>query len=276
MHSVSRSLIVAIPVYKAAQELRSFERLSIQNTIKKTPKETSIFLCAPEGLLLDAYSQLFEYSFKAVIYPKNYFSSIYSYNDLLKSKLFFEPFKDFEFMLLVQSDAYIFEFDFEPFMEYDFIGGPWQQHIFDTHIKTLHCGNGGFSLRNIPKAITVLNQDIQALPFKKIRRYTFESEFHTNKSFIKKAWDTLYFYFFQNSLKDGKNGLPFIYEDVYWSLIVPVVYSEFRIPDGLTALQFAFDTYPEICFEQNHQKLPKGCHGFNKYSPEFWKQFIPF
>jgi hypothetical protein len=179
-------------------------------------------------------------------------------------------------MLLVQSDAYIFEFDFEPFMEYDFIGGPWQQHIFDTHIKTLHCGNGGFSLRNIPKAITVLNQDIQALPFKKIRRYTFESEFHTNKSFIKKAWDTLYFYFFQNSLKDGKNGLPFIYEDVYWSLIVPIVYSEFRIPDGLTALQFAFDTYPEICFEQNHQKLPKGCHGFNKYSPEFWKQFIPF
>jgi hypothetical protein len=139
----------------------------------------------------------------------------------------------------------------------------------------LHCGNGGFSLRNIPKAIDVLNQDIQALPFRKVRRYTFESEFHTEKSFFKKAWDTLYFYFFQNRIKDGKNGMPFLYEDVFWSLIVPVVYPQFKVADGQTALKFAFDTHPEICYEQNNRQLPVGCHGFNKYNPEFWNKFIP-
>jgi hypothetical protein len=273
---VSRSLVVTIPVYKAVEDLSSFERISIQNTINKTPKGIPIFLLAPEGLLVDAYSEFFLNSFQKVQYPKNYFISIYSYNDLLKSKLFYEPFKEFDFMLLVQTDAYIFEFDFEPFMGYDFVGGPWQHHIFDTHIKTLHCGSGGFSLRNIHKAIDVLNQDIQALPFRKVRRYTFESEFHTEKSFFKKAWDTLYFYFFQNRIKDGKNGMPFLYEDVFWSLIVPVVYPQFKVADGQTALQFAFDTQPEICFEQNNRQLPKGCHGFNKYNPEFWEQFIPF
>lgn len=269
-------LVVVVPVYKEACELQSYELLSIRNTLEKTPTTTPICLIGPEGLAFNEYLELFNYSFIQQTFESKFFSSIYSYNNLLKSLSFFTAFEAFESMLVVQTDAYIFEFDFEPFMGYDFIGGPWQQHIFDTHIKTLHCGNGGFSLRNIPKAIQVLKQDIQALPLRKIRRYTFESEFHTNKNLFEKAWDTLYFYFFQNSLKDGKNGLPFIYEDVFWSLIVPVVYPEFKIPDGHTALQFAFDTQPEICYQQNHRRLPKGCHGFNKYNPDFWRQFIPF
>lgn len=61
-------------------------------------------------------------------------------------------------------------------------------------------------------------------------------------------------------------------EDIFWALIP----TNFNYPTVETALQFAFDLKPRVCYQLNHQQLPMGCHGFTHNSRiKFWEQFIP-
>lgn len=61
-------------------------------------------------------------------------------------------------------------------------------------------------------------------------------------------------------------------EDIFWALIP----KEFHYPDVQTAIQFAFDLKPRVCYTLNHKELPMGCHGFmHKSRMNFWKPFIP-
>lgn len=59
---------------------------------------------------------------------------------------------------------------------------------------------------------------------------------------------------------------------IFWALIP----KEFHYPDVQTAIQFAFDLKPRVCYTLNHKELPMGCHGFmHKSRMNFWKPFIP-
>ena len=40
------------------------------------------------------------------------------------------------------------------------------------------------------------------------------------------------------------------------------------------ALRFSFEVNPKSLYKMNNDKLPFGCHGWRKYDPDFWKQFI--
>lgn len=62
-------------------------------------------------------------------------------------------------------------------------------------------------------------------------------------------------------------------EDIFWALIP----TNFNYPTVETALQFAFDLKPKVCYQLNHQQLPMGCHGFtHKSRIKFWEQFISY
>ena len=61
-------------------------------------------------------------------------------------------------------------------------------------------------------------------------------------------------------------------EDVFWSSI-PEHDSSFLIPDYKEGLQFAFDRKPELALKLNNNKLPFGCHGFEKPKVRaFWNR----
>ena len=66
-----------------------------------------------------------------------------------------------------------------------------------------------------------------------------------------------------------------IMEDVFWSSI-PEHDSSFLIPDYKEGLQFAFDRKPELALKLNNNKLPFGCHGFEKPKVRaFWNRMMP-
>jgi hypothetical protein len=267
-------MIVVIPVYKKPSALLPYEIVSLKNTIAKFEQKYPICLVGPEGLNLEDYNLYFRFDCKS--FPSHYFINIHTYNHLLKTSQFYEQFDQYSHMLLVQTDVYVFNTEIKKYYQYDYIGAPWHFNILQPEQTGLYGGNGGFSLRNIKACLEVLNTDKKIFSYNALKPLTFQSEFHTHATMVKKWYDFLTYYFTQNRFISGKNRLPFIYEDVFWSLLVPQHFVDFKVAPGSVALQFSFETKPELCYELNGNKLPLGCHGFHKYNPDFWRQFIPF
>lgn len=270
------NLLIAIPVYKQKVAAQPYELVSMANTVALAGEKYQIALIHPTGIDIGEYEAALNCEFISIELDSSHFASIYSYNNLLKSSAFYQAFSAYDYMLLVQTDAYLFSLDLEPYTTFDFVGAPWHNHILQPERKGLFCGNGGLSLRNIKKSLQVLQTPKKLFSFKEIKDFTFNSEFHAHASLWWKWRETLYYFFKHNNIKDGQNRLPYIYEDVFWSLAVPTVFPEFNVADGQTALQFSFETRPELCYELNSNRLPLGCHGFQKYSPDFWRRFISF
>jgi len=80
-----------------------------------------------------------------------YFSTHRWYNKLLLSNYFYDLFKDFEFLILCQTDAIIIkDISLIP-KEYDCIGAPWEQGVRFKFLPTLWVGNGGLTFRRVNK-----------------------------------------------------------------------------------------------------------------------------
>jgi hypothetical protein len=98
-------------------------------------------------------------------------------------------------------------------------------------------GNGGFSLRKVSSHL----------------RVSIEKQSTIN-------------YFLERSNEHSEFN-----EDVFWGTQNP----DFVYPGLREALSFSIDDYPEICFRQNQNKLPFGCHGWSKpLKIDFWKDKI--
>ena len=59
-------------------------------------------------------------------------------------------------------------------------------------------------------------------------------------------------------------------EDLFWGLFVESQCSFFKVPTPVVALDFAFEAHPDHLFELNQQRLPFGCHAWQRYQPDFW------
>ncbi len=195
-------------------------------------------------------------------FADDYFTNIQAYNSLMLSKEFYERFADFHYMLIYQTDAWVFGDELAHWISqsYDYAGAPWivkpkhqrcyyrfysllMARVFGITLKSSKLGgksgNGGFSLRRIPAFI-------QACSSKK---------------------DLIALYLQKSASSD------LYHEDVFWATENP----EFSYPDYNQALRFAWDQHPEIAVLQTDRRLPFGCHGWFK-TPElrqFWKQYIP-
>ena len=82
--------------------------------------------------------------------------SIKKYNKILKWNSFYKNFIDFEFVLIIQTDALLLKKIDDIYFNYDYIGAPWR------NIENNCGGNGGFSLRNVKIMLkTTINSFIQ-------------------------------------------------------------------------------------------------------------------
>ena len=77
--------------------------------------------------------------------------SIKKYNKILRWKHFYDKFVNWEYMLLIQTDALIVRKIDEIYFDYDYIGAPWS--------SLRPGGNGGFSLRKIDKFIDITKEN---------------------------------------------------------------------------------------------------------------------
>ena len=258
---------IVIPIYKICPD--ESELTSLKQSIKVLSAYDFIIVC-PESLDAKYYEELFianNINYTIQRFDNKYFEGILGYNRLLLSFDFYSRFTDYEYMLIYQLDAYVFNDDLEYWcnLGYDYIGAPWV--IFDPTQKTLkgrikyrteqkinsllnkpnswllnglRVGNGGFSLRKISKFRKIIlkyeNSD-------RLAKYYTPQSIHYN-------------------------------EDIFWSCEVNRYYPYLRIPSYKKALYFAFELQPEICFRLTKHTLPFGCHGFSRFHVGFWRKHL--
>lgn len=276
MNQTNSSMCVGIPVYKPVQLLLNYEIISIKNTLLKCSSLYDICLITPENFDIIPYCKFFRHKFSVNKYHSSYFNGIDGYNKLLKSIKFYESFSTYSHLLIVQTDAFIF-YDplthFKP-IQIHYVGGPWFKNPLFQEESRMFVGNGGYSLRNINKCVTILNSYSKIFSFKELIYLVTKYRFKKPRKRLLVYLYSIYYYLFQNYYASGFNNLPFLYEDVFWGILTPSKHKEFIVPDAKEALKFSFDTKPSLCFELNNFELPTGCHAFHKNEPEFWEKYI--
>lgn len=188
-------------------------------------------------------------------------NGIAGYNIMMTSADFYDTFSDTDYILICQTDAWIFRDELEEWCkkDYDYVAAPWpkrpiynifpvkqylwvRKRLFGNHLNILRqnmfgkIGNGGLSLRKIES-------------FRKAcREYTYEIDYFSKR----------------------KHHL--YHEDVFWALIPKY----FKYPTVEEALGFSFDVKPEFCYKLSGNRIPFGCHGFTYPKIyNFWKDIIP-
>lgn len=255
-----KECIIIFPVYKS---LNDIEISAFAQAIKMTQNYRHVFI-APQSMIFDSSFDKFK-DIEIVRFDNHYFESIKGYNRLMLAKEFYKEFSDYDYMLIHQSDAYLFRSDLDIWLKkgFDYIGAPWIKpgkillvdfykqiinlvpFIFSENAKRRYyvrnnVGNGGLSLRKIASFIHVLDY----IPEKILNTYLESDERDYN-------------------------------EDVFWSLEAPRLYHLMKVPEWQEALLFSFERGSEWSYKRTGNKLPFGCHGFARYESEFWKQHIP-
>ena len=209
------------------------------------------------------------------IYDDNYFLSLNKYSKFMLNKEFYKNFIEYDYMLIYQLDAWVFEDQLEYWcnQNYDYIGAPWFEgfHKADESSKMLDfAGNGGFSLRKIDAILKVLN--------KKYRKSLKQSLFGNKKQKLVAKIINLPVNFIKYCLQFTKNYWQDtkLYEDYAFVTIGPLCCQGFKVAPSKVAMKFSFEVQPKRLYQMNDYKLPFGCHAFEKYDYDFWKQFILF
>lgn len=251
---------VVIPIYK--EKPSTDELTSLRQSYREFRNFPIIGVC-PDDLVTSFYDEEFPLITWKRFAPK-YFNGISGYNRFMLSEEFYAAFlDDYEYILICQTDVWIFKG--EELMSwcskgFDYIGAPWirrscynrfplkQWMRFDqwkNHNKDERCrqdlwgkvGNGGLSLRKI------------------------KSHYYVTR----KKKELIEYY-----LTCGKR---FYAEDIFWGLEA----DDFKYPTEDEALQFSFDKDPDYCYYINNNRLPFGCHAWNKgKNARFWLPMLGF
>jgi hypothetical protein len=259
-----KKVAVIIPFYK--ETLTDFESMALQqgqNVLANHP----LIAIKPNRLTLPEVAK--QVPFAAIeSFDDHYFANIHGYNQLMLSTEFYERFLNYEFMLIYQLDAFVFSDQLLYWCNqgFDYIGAPWLRSIkhvdivkavksnlkyyfhskYDVQVDGLpsimqfenRVGNGGFSLRRVKKFYEVtLNRQIS------IQRYLANA---------------------------GHNRYN---EDAFWSIEVNRKKKFLNIPGYKKAVSFAFELAPNRALRINNNKLPFGCHAWDRYL-EFWRPYF--
>ncbi len=251
--------VVVFPVYTS---LKALELYSLEESCRQTKSFDQVFI-APRSFRIDETFGTLS-NLDIVRFDDAYFTDRESYNRLMLSLEFYEAFSAYDYILICQTDAYLFkdELGFWCDKSYDYIGAPWYRpdklhnrkfrmfmgRYFPfmykpkrafSFVRDNNVGNGGLSLRKVSTFIETLKMAPESL----LSQYRNLSGEYYN-------------------------------EDIFWSIKAPIINKKFRKPLWKEALHFAVESFPEEAYMEMKQKLPFGCHAFNLYSPDFWKQFI--
>lgn len=224
---------MVIPTY---HELTELEKISLAQC-RKVLKNYPLIFFAPEGKNFSYFAP----NDLVAHFPPEFFQSVKTYSRLMLSPQFYETFRDFDYILIYQLDAFVFYDALEIFCSfgYDYIGAPWPRYTWSGSRKpTPQVGNGGFSLRKV-QACHKLLTEICSLP----------------------DWRP----FLENSVEDAVFALCGVTEGVNLTT-APVA----------IAKAFSMEHNPER-FVRRFKNLPFGCHNWHSFSADFYvKLFARF
>lgn len=228
---MSAKVAVVVPVYR---ELNELEKISLAQCRKVLSRYPLIFV-VPEGK---------NFSFVAAgdmiaQFPAENFRSVDTYSRLMLSPNFYETFTDFDYILIYQSDAFVFYDALEDFcsLGYDYIGAPWPRCTWsDSRIpKTPQVGNGGFSLRKVKACCKLLTE---AFKFPNMRPLLDSSV-----------------------------------EDAFFALCGVMNDFDFRVAPVAVAELFSMEWLPARQVKKING-LPFGCHGWTIFGADFYVELF--
>ncbi len=280
------SIIVIVPIYKST--LDTSEIISFNQCIKVLCNYTISIVTFKE---LDIKYYKYELEKAKITYIVSFFASEYffgteGYNRLMLSLDFYKKFEKYKYMLIYQLDAYIFIDELKEWCAkgYDIIGAPLIEDKYAEEKKYfLNHYNGGFSLRNITYCMQLLSYKGPLLKPNIIYRIV-KKEFK-GKPLMGFIYFVLRSLGRQNNVAFLKRKTP-INEDLLLTLGLFVSWIDSdvtrkeawiypKLPSNEEAIKFAFERYPSYLFELNSNKLPMGCHAWEKFEYDtFWGKYI--
>ncbi len=259
-HKKCAVLIIAYSNTPSISELASFEQC-----VKILGNHPLILVC-PHSLDVTKYlevSQRYAKQLQLAPFHDAYFTSVKSYNRLMLSIEFYEAFVEHKYILLYQLDAWVFKDELEYWCnkQYDYIGAPWfEGHDTATEKSPLLpvAGNGGFSLRKVQSILKLLSQRISY-------EHTKISANHEQETPTKAYKKMTVMSFF---MKTHAN------EDTLFVEYGPKLDSNFMVASPQESIAFSFEVNAPVLYKMNNNTLPFGCHAFEKYDWDFWKDKI--
>jgi hypothetical protein len=244
-----QQVAIVIPVYR--ENCHDWEKFALERCAHILDRYPVIFF-GPKSMKYKYYLDIVKNA-QVVRFDDRFFSSIPSYSDLLLSKPFYESFLDYEYILIHQLDAFVFEDQLVNWCEkkYDYIGAPWfKDYGHDMEGGLVGVGNGGLCLRNIRKCLDVLNS----------RKSGFTRE-NSIKKILKNAEKMIKYKKYTHVEKCiqeyVKNGVG---EDLFWGRDAVRFCSNFNIIPIEEAVYFSFETGLKYLKDKYTNKLPFGCH----------------
>jgi Protein of unknown function (DUF5672) len=241
-----KKIVTLIPVYKT--RLDDFENFSLSYSLARLSADRAVFFIAPESIEQGFYFQHYP-QIPFIFFESHYFQSIVGYNHLLLNPAFYQQFIDYEFMLILQTDAILLRDDLDYWcgQPFDYVGAPWPDG-YELYVNAgrfegdngkrvkVHVGNGGLSLRRLDKTLSLLKE------FNEIVQL-FES---TGSS-----------------------------EDLFFS-VMAALSNDFIVPNEMIASRFSMELSPTSYLKLNGGRLPMGGHAWWKYEPEFWLKLFDY
>lgn len=231
---------VVVPVYKST--LNKFEVVSLTQCHTILSPYDIFYITPPNLDLSEVSNNIGKYVVKE--FHEDYFAGIDGYNKLMLAMEFYKSFANFKYILIHQLDAFVFKDELSDWcgLGYDYIGAPWigvppavPERGIMADIKTMF-GMGPRMVGNGGFSLRKTSKFISILRILNRRA---------------RAWQS--------------------HEDIFWAQTVPSHIPCFKIPDISTALNFSFELDPRACYEMNYNKLPFGCHAWEKYDIDFWR-----
>lgn len=219
---------VVIPTHK--EELDDLEKISLAQC-RKVLGHYPIIYVIPEG---KNFSWIPEGS--QIIHMPHLGKGFDHYNTLLKSPQFYEPFLDYEYILIYHTDAFVFYDALKYFcsLGYDYIGAPWPIWLSWLRIRTKslsRVGNGGFCLRKVKACYDLLSKHLEA--------------------------------------KDNINA-----EDMFFSYCGKIPDLNFNVAPYDIACKFAAEVNPSRVIKKNGGHFPFGAHKWFGYNADLFIDYF--
>ena len=143
----NKSCVIVVPVHN--HKLEESEVASLIQLKNVFGDKYDICLVGPQDLECENYFFIFGKTTKIKLFNNNFFVSWQSYSNLLELEEFYNEFDNYEYMLIYQTDAWVFRDELEYWINkgYDYIGAPF--FLASLMAENKFVGNGGFSLRKI-------------------------------------------------------------------------------------------------------------------------------
>ncbi len=261
-------LVVVTPIYK--KDISKDEHLSIKSSLLHLKAYDKVIIAPNKFMNDEEFLMIWKnYGYKIVFFNDKHFVSAEAYNKFMMNKEFYKVFEKYEYMLMYQLDVLVFSDSLDYWMskQIDYVGAPWI--IEDEDGKRFQgAGNGGLSLRNIQTFIKVLESKKLFDKKDKFTRLPLNSKFRN----ICILWILLRYNLSRNLVSLYRvlyNGQ----EDRFWAFYATFFVKDFKVATVKESLLFAFERYPEFCFEQNGHVLPFGVHAWERYNPLFWEKY---